>query len=206
MITNSLNRDDAEYQFILYGYAGQTGTTLAASPTSVTTGQPITFTATVSAQDGGSRSSRPGGGGFRRREHDDWAGLRLCPNASSSFSFATFTTSSLPVGQHAIMAVYEGTDTAATSTSDPQNVVVTGGTASMTTLSVSAASISAGGSETLMATISGVMGTQVNGTVAFFDQNGMLGTGDVMSVFSGGTASLTSDYAFRRESLHLRCL
>ena len=185
--SNSLNEDEVVNQFIVYGSAGQTGTSLALSSNNVSAGQPVTFTVLVYPQNGNTAPT----GMVQFVSGDAVIGTAtLAQSDSSSQAMASFTTSSLAVGTYNLVAMYLGSSTQAMSSSDAQTLLVTGGTGTTTALAVSASSISQGGTETLTATISGGSSPAVSGSVTFFDQNGMLGSGTVTATSSGGTAML----------------
>lgn len=105
---------------------------------------------------------------------------------TSTLSGATaiLMVSSLSLGAHTITAVYNGDTNNASVTSSATTVTIVQ-YAPTVTLSASATSIAAGGSVTLVATISG--GLSPTGTVTFYDGATSLGSGTV----SGSTALLT---------------
>jgi hypothetical protein len=86
-----------------------TATSLRASATSVPTGRPVTFTATVTAL-------APGAGTPTGTVTFIDGNMVLGTGALNGSGAATLTISSLPVGQHAITAVYSGAATFAGST------------------------------------------------------------------------------------------
>ncbi len=106
---------------------------------------------------------------------------------------ATLTVPSLAVGPHNITAHYNGDTNYTASSSAPQTVTVSQIT-SATRLAVSAASIGAGQSETLTATIAGAASPALSGVVTFFDGTTSIGTGNVTATSTGGTATLTTPY------------
>ena len=185
--SNNLNVAGTVKQFILYGSAGQTGTSLTVSSNNVSAGQPVTFTALVSSQ---SANMAPAGTVQFVSGESVIGTATLVQSGTSSQSTATFTTSTLGVGTYNVVATYLGSGTQATSSSDAQTILVTGGTTTSTTLAVSASNVSAGATETLTATIVGGSSPAVSGSVTFFDQNGSLGSATVTPTSSGGTAVL----------------
>ena len=111
-----------------------TFTSLTASPTNVTAGQPVTLTATVSP------AAATGTISF-------FDGSSLLANSPLTGGAAIFTTSSLSVGNHSLTASYGGSTNYATSNSSPASVTVTssGGTNPPScTFSLSAGSASVG--------------------------------------------------------------
>ena len=103
---------------------------------------------------------------------------------------ASLTVPSLTVGSHSITAHYNG-DTNYTAGSSGAQTVTVSQITSTTRLAVSAASINAGQSETLTATIAGAASPAVSGVVTFFDGTTSIGTGNVTAAATGGTATLT---------------
>jgi Bacterial Ig-like domain (group 3)/FG-GAP repeat len=157
-----------------------TTTALAASATSITAGQSVTFTATVSA------SPTPSG---TVAFYDGTT--TLGEGTLNSSGVATYATTALSAGSHSITAAYRGNSTFAASASAATTVTVTAATlnATATTLTASASSIGAGGSVTFSATVTPGSGTWTpTGTVTFMNGTTALGTGTL----SGGAASYST--------------
>ncbi len=157
-----------------------TTTALAASATSITAGQNVTFTATVSA------SSTPSG---TVTFMDGTTALGT--GTLNSSGVATYSTTSLAVGSHSITAAYGGNSTFAASTSAATVVTVTAPAlaATTTTLTASATSVTSGTSVTFNATVAPASGTGTpTGTVTFMEGTTTLGTGTL----AGGMASYST--------------
>ena len=158
----------------------QTTTKLTSSVNPSVYGQAVTFTATVSAASPGSGTPS---GSITFMDGGNTIGTGLLSSGK-----ATFTTSSLSVGSHAITAVYsgDGNFTASTSTAISKGVNQAG---SSTTVVSSVNPSVSGQLVTFMATVSATSpgsGTPT-GTVTFEDGSTTLGT----ATLSGGTASLS---------------
>ena len=152
-----------------------THTTLRASPTETSSGQAVTFTATVTGSD-------PTGSVMFM----DGTELMTDPVTLSS-STATYSTSALAPGSHNISAVYDGDSSNGASASPPvAETVYVLPVASTTALSSSPATINVGEAATFTATVTGFNPT---GTVTFIDGSATLGNPIELS---SGSASLTT--------------
>jgi hypothetical protein len=164
--------------------ASQTTTTLTSSLNPATSGQPITFTAAVA----GTTTNTPTPTGSVTFKD----GTTILGTASLNSSVqATFTTSSLSAGSHAITAVYGSDANYAASTSSVLTEVVTGSATATTatTLTASPNPATIGQSVLLTATVAETSGSAVpTGTVTFYDGTTSLGTG----AFSAGTATYSA--------------
>jgi hypothetical protein len=172
-------------------------TTLQASPTSASTGQSVTLTATVSSQT--STNIPTGTVTFLN------GSTTLGTATLNSSGVATFSTTSLPVGSESITASYGGDSNDSPSSSEPVTVTIaTGLVVTSTALASSAATITPGQSVTFNATVSPQTGTNVaTGTVTFLDGSTSLGTAQLnasgVATFStttlaAGTHSITASY------------
>jgi hypothetical protein len=150
-------------------------TTLTTSAASVQVGQPVTFTATVNSSAG----TPTGTVTFR-------AGSTTLGTATLSGGRASFTTSSLAVGSHAISAIYGGSSNYNGSTSAALTQTISQASSS-TVLTASATTVQAGQPVTFSATVRSSAGTPT-GTVTFKDGSTTLGT----VTLSGGVANLTA--------------
>jgi len=152
-----------------------TTTTLTSSPNPSNSGQPVTFTATLSP------STATGTVQF----FDSSTSLGT---AAVSGGTASLTTSSLAVGSHAVTAVYSGDGNYITSTSFAylQTVNAPIDKANTTTILTSSRNpANPGQAVTFRAAVSPSIAT---GTVRFFDGAVLLGSGTV----TGGSATLTT--------------
>ena len=160
-----------------------TTTKLVSSANPSVFGQSVTFTATVSAASPGS-GTPTGTVDILRRNAPT-----LGPGTLGATGTATFTTSTLSVGTHAITGVCSGDINFTTSTSSAVNQKVS--QASTTTaLAASANPSTSGQAVTFTATVSDTSpgsGTPT-GSVTFYDGSTSLGTGNV----SGGIAAFTT--------------
>ncbi len=107
--TNEFEHDIHALTFTLVDPARSTSTTLSSSPNPSTSGQNVTFTATVTANVGTPTGSVT---------FNDGPNTVGTVNLDAS-GHATFTTSSLTVGSHSITAVYSGDATHDGSSSCP---------------------------------------------------------------------------------------
>ena len=145
---------------------------LSASPTSSASGQPVTFTATVSP------ASATGTVTFL-------GGQTTIGSAPLNNGTAVFATANLTAGSHSVTAVYSGDSAFAGSTSAPVQVTVgQGTTATTSTLSASPNPASPGQPVTLTLTVTPASAT---GTVTFKDGGATIGT----ATLAGGSATLT---------------
>jgi hypothetical protein len=152
-----------------------TTTTLAALPDPAVVGQPLTLTAAVSGSGGTVTFTIDG---------VPQSPVALVPKPDGISGVATFTTTSLGAGTHAIGARYSGDSNFDPSVAPAISVVVAPA-ATMTTLAVAPSTANAGQPVTLTATVSGP-GT-LGGAVMFFDGSTPIGTA---AVGQGGTAVL----------------
>jgi hypothetical protein len=154
-----------------------TTVTSSANPSGV--GQNVTFTATVT----GSGAAGAPTGSVTFQEGTTTLGTGPL-SGSGGTAKATFTTSSLPAGNHTIIASYGGDNTFASSSSAglTQTVVKASST---TTVASTANPSTVGQSVTFTATVTGA-GTPT-GSVTFLDGAATLGTGTL----SGSTATAT---------------
>lgn len=149
-----------------------TGTSLSTSASSLTAGQSLTLTATVT-----------GSGATGTVQFTD-NGANLGAAVALSNGTASLSTSALAAGSHSLAASYSGDATHQPSTSAAASVTVL--VASSTGLSVTPASITIGQAVTLTASVSG---NNPGGTVQFKD--GSADLGGPVSV-SNGSASLST--------------
>lgn len=156
-------------------------TTVTSSSNPASVGQSVTFTATVAAM--------PPGAGTPTGTVTFEDGLTILGTGTlDSNGQATFTTSSLALGTHAITAVYNGDNNFTTSTSQPfsQNVLPP------TTLTVTSSPNPSVFGQPVAFTVTVMPVTPGSGTptgtVTFSDGTTVLGT----STLSGGTATFTT--------------
>jgi sugar lactone lactonase YvrE len=189
--SNSLNVTSATNTFDQYGTGTApplptTTTTLAISSNSVMLGQTVTLTATVTGT-----TAVPPTGMVNFLDGTTVIGTAfLGSQTSGNTAQALFMASSLGVGTHSITVMYVGDSNFQGSTSAAQTVNVSRA-ATTTTLTPSATNITAGQNETLTATISGFASPALTGTVNFFDGTTAIGSGQVTSTSTGGTATLS---------------
>jgi subtilase family serine protease len=168
---------------------GTSSVTLSSSTATITAGQAVTFTATVS--------------GFHPSGTVQFQanGIKLASAVTLSNSVATLTTTGLTtVGSNSVTAVYSGDGNNLTSTSAAQTETVLA--ASTITLSVSADTVSVGQNLTITATISGASPT---GSIQFYSNGVALGNPvplvngvaelNITSLTSSGLDSLTATYS-----------
>ncbi len=171
-----------------------TTTTLISSPNPSVVGQSVTFTATVGATSG---SSTPTGSmNFYKCSSATGGCTTLLGTGTLSSGKATYSTSSLPVGNTYVEAVYQGVSgTFATSTSNIVTQVVTSPIATTTALTSSPNPSLLGESVTLSATVTKSSGSGTpSGTVSFYlgtpsGTHSLLGTG---TLNSSGKATFTT--------------
>lgn len=154
-----------------------TSMTLHASTNPVTVGQPVTFTATVTASSG----SVPNG-----ESVNFTSGATVLGTGTLASGVAAITISTLPVGSNPVTASYPGDGSyAASSASLTESAKYT----SATTVVSSMNPAPVGQSVTFTATVSSSGGSIPNGeTVQFKDSSTLLGTGTT----SGGVATFTT--------------
>src|SRR5712691_4890512 len=144
----------------------QSSTNISSSVNPSVFGQPVLFTATVSAAPPGAGTLT---GTLQFKDGTTNLGAPVAVNNGS----ATFSTSSLAVGQHSITAVYSGDSNFAGSTGSlPTQTVSRAGSSMSLTSSVNPAV--AGQSVTFTATVNPAEAT---GNVTFQDGNTTIGTG-----------------------------
>jgi hypothetical protein len=153
-----------------------TTTILGSSQNPSLVGQPVIFTATVSATYG----SVPNGDKVIFKD-----GSTVLTTVALSGGTATYSTSSLIAGTHTINASYQGDSSFNTSTTTFNQVVNKYSSSTAVTSSLNPSSY--GQAVTFTATVSGGAGTPT-GTVTFKNSGSPLGT----STLSAGTASLTT--------------
>ena len=158
-------------------------TVLAASATAVTTGQSVTFTATITPQSGSNVPT----GTVTFLDGTTTLGTGTL-NASG---VATFSTSSLAVGTQSITASYGGDSKDSSSVSSAVSVVVTQtAVATTTSLTASATQLTTGQSVTFTAKVVAQSGSGVPaGSITFYDGTTSLGKA---SLNAGGTATLST--------------
>ncbi len=160
---------------------GATTTSVGSSPNPSTSGQSVTFTATVSANSPAA--------GVPTGMVTFYDGATLLGTGSLSGGTATYSTASVSIGSHSITAVYAGDVNFTTSTSSSLSQTVNQGGTS-TSLGSSATPSAFGQSVTFIATVtatSPASGTP-GGSVTFKDGAATLGSGAV----SGGTATFST--------------
>lgn len=142
--------------------AAATTTTLAAAPASVTEGQEVTLTASVTP------ATATGNVSFK-------AGSVDLGSVALVNGVATLKTTAVPAGNQTVTASYAGVPAAfAASSATAAVTVVPEPVATTTTLDVSAAGDAAYSQVTLRSTVSAARGT-ANGTVKFFDGATLIG-------------------------------
>ncbi|MBI4578417.1 MAG: Ig-like domain repeat protein, partial [Planctomycetes bacterium] len=157
----------------LYVPALGTTTTLAASPNPSTYGQPVTFTATVTSTDG-----TPDGVVAFRIDGSTVA------TATLSSGTATYVTSTLAVGSHAVTAIYGGGGDLADSSDSLDGGQTVNKVATTTNLASSPSPSSYGQAVTFTATVTSTGGTPT-GVVTFTIDSSTVAT----ATLSGGIAS-----------------
>ncbi|MGO8756538.1 MAG: Ig-like domain repeat protein [Terracidiphilus sp.] len=170
--------------------------TSSANPSLV--GQSVTFTATVTAPDGG--------GVLPDGALSFVDGTTTLATVQLSGGVATYTTAALAAGAHSITAVYSGDDTkeilGETSAVLTQDVQAT----STLVVATSGSPSYYGNTVTFTATITSAATTAASGTVKFYDAGALIGTGTLSggtpdtaqfatSTLAVGTHSITATYA-----------
>jgi hypothetical protein len=176
---------------------GATTTTVAASSMQVTSGQNVTFTATVAPQTG---SGTPTGSvAF-------YDGTSLLSTVNLTSGAGSLTTSTLANGSNSITAKYSGDSNYAASTSAAEIVVVSTPTKTSTTasLTASATQVTTGQTLTLNASVAPTSGSGTpTGTFSFLDGTTQIGTAPLVagagsfstSVLAVGAHSITAMYS-----------
>ncbi len=163
---------------------------LSSSANPATSGQSVTFTATLS----GTAGQAPTGTITFEDGSTVLGTASLSAITSSSIDLwsaqATFTTSSLATGTHTIQAIYsgDGSYTGGSATLS-QNVSSSSGTQSTTTLSSSATSAAPGQVVTFTATVTSAASGTPTGTVTFLDGSTVQGTASLSAATSGAQAT-----------------
>ena len=189
--SDSLNAPGTNFTYTQYGQgeaangATPSTTTLTAAPTSVTVGQPLGLSATVSDAS----QITPTGTVEFFNGTTMIGSATLTAGTASGTATASTTVNGLAAGSVTITAVYSGDSNLAASTSMAQTVSVTRA-AVTTSIAASATSLIVGQSETLTATIAAPAPPASTGTVNFFDGTTAIGSGTVTSTSTGGTATL----------------
>lgn len=158
-----------------------TTTTVLANPPSVTIGDPVTFTATVTPAVG----SNPGGTVQFAVDGQNFG----APVAVSGNTATSAPLSSLALGDHTVTASYSGDDVFAASAADAvQFRVHVPLTPTTTTLAVSPSTSASGQAVALTATVASQSGSgNPTGAVTFFDGTTELGS---VALSGAGTAEL----------------
>jgi hypothetical protein len=162
-----------------------TATALTSSQNPSSFGQPVTFTATVTAQPGFDKGTPTGTVSF-------YDGTTDIGNSNlNSNGVATLTTSTLALGAHKITAVYGGDANFSGSTSPPlKQLVDKSGTTITVTSSENPSNY--GQEVTFTATVAGRYGGIPTGTVSFYDNGSLMGKENlVQGVAQYSTSSLT---------------
>jgi parallel beta-helix repeat protein len=172
-----------------------TTTALTSSPNPSKVGQNVTFTATV---------TRSPGTGTPTGTVQFYDGTTLLGSANLNGSgTATFASSKLAAGNHAITARYLGDANDAGSTSATVAQVVQ--TSTKTTLTSSLSPSTAGQAVTFTATVTPTSGTATaTGTVQFFDGTTLLGSGTLNA--SGAATFATTSLALGNHAITARYL
>jgi hypothetical protein len=163
---------------------GQAATTtgLSATPASITSGQPVTLTATIAAVAPGA--------GMPTGSVQFFAGSTSLGIAELSSDTAVLTTTALLVGTDSLTAQYLGDPNFTESTSSAVTVTVKQGIATTTTVSSSVNPSVYGQSVTLSATVAPSSGSGTpTGSVTFYNGSTALGT----ATLSSKKASLTTN-------------
>jgi Bacterial Ig-like domain (group 3)/FG-GAP-like repeat len=158
--------------------ASPTTTTLNAVPTTLTVGQTLTLTATVTASSGGTP-----------------AGTVSFLNGAATLGTATLNAKGVAtlnltpaVGNYSVTASYAGTLTDAPSTSSPPITVTVNNAATYSALVASPTNLFVGQTLTLTATVTAASGATPAGTVTYLNNGATLGTA---SLNANGVAALT---------------
>jgi hypothetical protein len=168
-----------------------TTTTLSASATQITTGQSVTFTASVSPQAGSNVAT----GTVTFLDGTTTLGTSALNGSATS----AFTTTTLTAGTHSIVASYGGDSKDGSSVSSAVSVTVTvavsapqGSIATSTTLSASSTEVLPSQNVTFTAVVAPQSGSNVpTGTVTFLDGAKSLGNTQ-LSASGGATLNLAS--------------
>ncbi|MBV9662095.1 MAG: Ig-like domain repeat protein, partial [Acidimicrobiales bacterium] len=163
-----------------------TTTSVGASAPTVTYGQPVTFTATITPASSAASVDPTGTVTFVDNASTTIGSGTV--STTGGVTTATLTLSGLAAGPHSVLAAYGG-DTTFTGSTSPTPAAVTVNQAS-TSVSVSNGTDPSlfGEPVTLTATVNPTSGANPTGTVTFFDNANPIGTQPV----SGGQAQLTT--------------
>jgi Glycoside hydrolase family 44/Bacterial Ig-like domain (group 3) len=189
VVSGALNYDFPAYSATVFVFTPEasapvaTTTSLSASATHATSGQAVTFTATVAPKSG---SGIPSG----TVAFSD-GGTQIGSASLNSSGSAAFDTSSLAIGSHSISAAYSGDTSFASSTSAAVSVTISAPAKIATTTSVmaSATQLTTGQNVTFTAGVAPQTGTSVpTGSVTFLDGQMQLGA----VTLNGGAASFST--------------
>jgi hypothetical protein len=189
VVSNALNYNFPAYSATVFVFTPQTSspaattTTLSASPTQATSGQAITFTATVAPKSGSATLT----GTVAFNDGSTQIGT-VSLNSSAS---ATFNTPTLSVGSHSIAATYSGDANFAASTSAPVSVTISTPAKISTTTSVqaSATQLVYAQNVTFIAAVAPQSGTGVPaGSITFLDGQSQL----AVVALNAGAATFSS--------------
>jgi hypothetical protein len=190
LLTSGINRQLAIEVFLSSATAATTlptSTSLAASAASITAGQSVTFTAQVTAPEG----NTPPTGTVTFSDGTTSLGT----GTLNSSGQATYSTSSLAVGSHAITAAYAGSSPFAASTSSAVTVTVTAAVAGDFSISLapSSGTMQQGSSVTskISITPSGGFNQQVSLTCSGAPANTTCSLSPASVTPSGGAAAST---------------
>ncbi len=165
-----------------------TTTTVASSANPSTAGQPVTFTATVTGNGGGTVTFYADGSAT---PITGCAAVALADPPSLPFQ-ATCTTSTLAVGTHAITAAYSGDTQYAPSTGTLTGGQTVNKVATVITSASTLQMFATGGTATVSATLTAVGGTAVPGkTVTITLGSGPTAQSCTATTSSSGTATCT---------------
>jgi sugar lactone lactonase YvrE len=154
-----------------------TNTTLTAVSTTLTVGQTLTLTATVTQASGGTPAGTV-------TFNNGTVSLGSATLNGSGVATLTFTPA---VGNYSVTASYGGSSTDSPSRSTPPDLVTVNGIATTTSLSASAISLPVGQILTVTATVDAASGSTPTGTVTFLNGTTSLGSG---SLNNSGVATL----------------
>ncbi len=179
--STSASLDESVQQIVSY-------TALSSSIAVSSSGQPVTFTATVVGATGGTPT-----GTVTFRDGNTALGT-VSVSAASGGAQATYTTSALSNGTHVITALYSGDSTLLTSTASlSQDVGQSWAASTTTTVSSSLDPAAPGQAVTFTATITSTGSSSTpTGMVAFMDGSSLVGTAVVTAATTGGEASFTT--------------
>lgn len=179
---------------------GNTTTTVTSSANPQTAGQPVTFTATVSAVAPG--AGTPTGD---LEFLDNGSPINECGGATGeplSGGIATCTTSTLSPGNHTITTSYGGdgnfNDSTGSLTGNPEVITQASTTTAVTS---SAGTITLGDTVTFTATVTAASGT-ATGLVTFFDGKTPLGSGTLQLVAGKTQAAVSTSLLSAAGSPH----